>query len=112
MQLRTSVIDLLPMPTTKLSDRQETISTYLTKDVVDSFVTKINRLFRDEGQKPDPKLIHHLKWKVKPKIKSMMYSHDLWGNLYYSKVLSKANINEKMFLQSNPPTRHRSIITR
>jgi hypothetical protein len=64
-------------------------------------------MFRRRGEKTDKKVINHLKWKLKPKIKDMLYSHDLWGNVYYSRVLAKADINEKMFLHvaNKPPRR-------
>lgn len=81
----------------------------MTRDVVDSFVAKINRQNRRDGRK-DEKSISCLRWAVKPKIKSMLYTHNLWGGTYYNKVLSKAGISEKLFaggglkIKSKPST--------
>jgi|JI6StandDraft_1071083.scaffolds.fasta_scaffold20327_3 hypothetical protein len=98
---RTSVVSLeAPIPAPELLQRESTLTTYMTRDIVDSFVAKINRQYRRDGKQKDPRPINSLKWGIKPKIKSMLYSHNLWGGSYYGKVLTRANISEKLFMDS------------
>jgi len=104
MRHRKSVVSLQEQHPPQLQERENTLTTYMTRDVVDSFVAKVNRYCRREGSPKDTRSINCLKWGLKPKIKSMLYSHSLWGSSYYNKVLARANITEKLFIEGGLPS--------
>lgn len=71
--------------------------------MADSLVTKINRYYRKNKSKGHGE-VKCLKWAIKPKIKSMLYTHSVWGSSYYNQVLTKAHISEKLFIRAKQLT--------